>query len=168
MVLFGIVTLLLLQGCASYATNIGNNTFQSSDKAYTIKMRAGWDVITGLDGNFSMTIHKGDSLLLGSTVKNVTVSDGKLIELAESVNDRYAKGMNGTISQGDIQRTSGNLRYIKGTGEGKTRGGTPVLYSTYVIAGHKNLYLLFVTGKEDSYIDEQNIINQIPSNFNEL
>lgn len=166
---FGIITLLLLQGCATYATNIGNNTFQSSDKTYTVKMRSGWDVITGLKGNYTMTLHKSGALLLGSTIKAVNVSNGKLTELADSLSTRYARGMHGTITQSEVMRTkNGNLRYIKGTGEGETDRGTPVLFSTYVIAGNNNLYIFIVTGKEDSYIEEQEIINQIPNNFNEL
>jgi hypothetical protein len=165
----GIIALLMLQGCASYATNIGNNTFQSSDKTYTIKMRSGWDVITGLSGKFTMTIHKDRTLLLGNTIKNVSISDGKMTELADTLNTRYARSMHGEITQSEIMTTSrGNLRYIKGTGSGETDKGTPVLYSTFVIAGNKHLYILFVTGEEESYIDEQQIINQIPDNFNEL
>lgn len=170
LIFFGLITLLLLQGCASHATNIGNSTFQSSDKTYTVKMRPGWEVITSLKGNFSMTINNGRTLLLGNTARNVAVSDGKLIELADNLNTRYAREMgNGTVSQSEMLRTKNdNLRYVRGTGEGKTNAGTPVLFTTYIIAGNKNLYVFFITGQEESYIKEQDIIRKIPDNFREL
>ncbi len=39
--IFTLLTVMLLSGCVSQATYLGDYTFQSSDKTYTLKMGRG-------------------------------------------------------------------------------------------------------------------------------